>query len=164
MDDAFTPMQFGSQRFATQQNDNTVSVWSLADPAKPLHELKHNLQFGHGMTLTLSPDGNLLLAFSQQESIVWDLEETPPREYRLQLSTAFPKCVLHRRQQAANRRGWPRGVGIYDWASNREVRRLKYPGPVRQIVPHPDGRHLATVNGTVYILRLPELAEHAKAK
>ena len=51
------------------------------------------------------------------------------------------------------------GVGIYDWAADCEVRRLKYPGTVRQVIPHPDGRHLVTVNGngTVYILRLPDL-------
>jgi len=51
------------------------------------------------------------------------------------------------------------GVGIYDWAADRELRRLKYPGIVRQVILHPDGRHLVTVNGngTVYILRLPDL-------
>ncbi len=156
--EAFATLQFGSLRFATRQSDNTVSVWSVTDPAKPLHELQHNLQPGHGLTLTLSTDGKLLLAFSQQGSIVWDLEETPPRVYRLQLSTTFQNAFFtadSKRLFVAD----DSGVGIYDWANNREVRRLKYPGPVRQIVPHPDGHHLITVNsnGTVYVLRMPEL-------
>ena len=136
-----------------------IELWDVSQtPFQLLH------QIDGGQIFAFSPDGKLL-AVSQQGSIVWDLEETPPREYRLQLSTSFQNAFF----TADNKRLFvadESGVGIYDWASNREVRRLKYPGPVRQIVPHPDGRHLATVNGngTVYILRLPELAEHSKAK
>jgi hypothetical protein len=36
------------------------------------------------------------------------------------------------------------GVGIGDRASHREVRRLKYTGPDRRIVPHPNGDRLLT--------------------
>ncbi len=169
MFDALNSLQFGSQRFATRHGDptvgnQTVNVWDLANATKPLHEIKHNLIFGHqNNSLTLSPDGNLLLAFAQNERIVWDLKETPPREYRVALSAYFQDAFF----TADNKRLFvadESGSGIYDWVNNREVRRLKYPGLVRQIIPHPDGQHLITVNGngTAYILRLPELAEHSR--
>jgi serine/threonine protein kinase len=156
--DAIETLQFEAQRFATRQDDQTVCVWSLAQAEKPLFELKHNLKFGNSSRpLTLSSDGTVLLAFSQQGSIVWDLEESPPREYPLQLDAHTTNAFF------AKENKWlfvadGNGVGVYDWANNREDRRLKYPGLVRQIVRHPDGTHMATVNGngTVYILRIPE--------
>lgn len=153
--DAALTLQFGSQRFATRQDAHTVCVWSIANATKPLFELKHDLTGVN--SIALSTDGQVLLAFSQADSVVWDLEEVPPREYRLQLNAYLRSAYFSpdkKRLFVAD----GDGIGIYDWASNHEVRRLTFPGHTRQIVAHPDGKHVATVNGngTVYILRLPE--------
>jgi hypothetical protein len=55
------------------------------------------------------------------------------------------------------------GIDIHDWTAGRLVRAIKYPGAILGLSRHPDGQHIATVNanGTVYILRLPELQEHS---
>jgi len=159
--DAIETLQFEAQRFATRHDDQTVCVWSLANTEKPLYELKHNLKFGNSSRpLTLSSDGTILLVFSQQESVVWDLEETPPRLYPLQLDAHTANAFFSKDNKllfAAD----GHGVGVYDWVNNREVRRLKFPGAVRQIVLHPDGKHIATANsnGTVYFLRTPEMSD-----
>ena len=161
--DALFTLQFGARRFATSYDDHTVCIWNLENSETPLYELKHELSLPHTTvrsTLTLSPDGNVLLAFSQQGSIVWDLEESPPRKYRLQLETGFKNAFF----TADNKLlivADGNGLGIYDWTANRELRRLKYPGMIRQVIPHPDAKHVLTVNGngTVYILRMPELAK-----
>lgn len=54
------------------------------------------------------------------------------------------------------------GIDIHDWAVGRLVRTIKFPGNVPGLARHPDGQHLATVNGngTVYILRIAELTTH----
>ena len=154
--DAIETLNFEAKRFATRQSEHAVCVWNVDDTTQPLHELQHDLQ---GVRhITLSPDGKLLLIISQPVSIVWDMEESPPREYKLQLEGAAQNAFFTqdgKRLLVAE----GNGVGIYDWVHNREVRRLKYPGSVRQIIPHPDQRHLFTVNGngTIYVLRLPEL-------
>lgn len=157
--DAIETLQFESMRFATRPDEQTVCVWNMVDLKKPFCELNHNLHFGNSTRpLTLSADGSVLLAFSQQASVVWDLEETPPRKYPLNLN-GLTTSVLFIKNTKLLIVSDANGVGVYDWVNNRELRRLKYPGPVRQIVQHPDGIHLASVNGngTVYILRMPEL-------
>ncbi len=157
--DAIDTLQFQSQRFATRSDDNTVCVWSVSEYEKPLYELRHNLKFGNSSRpLVLSPDGKVLLMFSQGESLVWDLEESPPRRYPLQLDPRASGAVF----SADSKQlfvGDGLGVGVFDWVNNREIRRMNYPGPVRQIVLHPDQLHLATVNGngTVYFLRIAEM-------
>ena len=158
-DEAIATLSWQTMRFAVVQDDQTIGVWSLSSPEKPLYELKHNLSWGNSTKrLTLAEGGNLLLAFSQRESIVWDLDESPPREYRIQLDPYFQDAMFSADDRILLVADGD-GVGFYDWSNNREVYRLSYPGVVRQIVMHPDGKHFATVNGngTVYLLRNPPL-------
>lgn len=157
--DVIETLQFKPQRFATRLDDKRVAVWSMSSLERPLFELKHNLEFGNsGRPLTLSADGKVLLVYSQTGSKVWDLEESPPYEYALDLNGSVNSTCFSLDSRLLFV-GDANGVAIYDWVHNREVRRIQLPGPVRQLVLHPDGTHLATVNGngTVYILRLPEL-------
>jgi hypothetical protein len=45
---------------------------------------------------------------------------------------------------------------LFDWARQRRLKEWPFPGSVVQLAIHPDGRHVATVNGngTWYVLRL----------
>ena len=92
--------------------------------------------------------------------MVWDLTETPPREYQLSTSNGGYESFFTGDGTllvVATRHG----IEIHDWAAGRLVRQIPFPGPVTSITLHPDGHHVATVNGngTVYILRLPELVQ-----
>lgn len=158
--EALDTLQFLSRRFATRPDDTTITVWTLAEPARPACELKHSLVLpSQGNCVTLSPEGNLLAACAPNgDAVVWDLEESPPREYRLKLDSLVSSAFFAGPAESLIVSG-ERGVVVHDWVRAREVRRFPFPGPVRQVVPHPDGRHLATVNGNgaVYLLCVPEL-------
>ena len=149
-------------RFVNQQDKGRLQVWSMEDNTKPLVEVKHPDQT-EIYEFALSDDGDLLAAFPQNgKSLVWDLTETPPREYLLPNQTGWtthPFFTADGKLLIVARQG---GIDIHDWAAGRLVRTIPFPGPVLGLARHPDGQHVATVNGngTVYILRLPELAEH----
>lgn len=92
---------------------------------------------------------------------MWDLAEQPRRAYPLaETLTAFD--IVFTPDSRLLIVAKDRGIDVHDWAAGRLVRRLPLPGRANQIALHPDSRHLATVNGngTVSVLRIPELAEH----
>ncbi len=153
-------------RFVNQQDKGRLQVWSMKDNAKPLFEVQHPDQ-AEIHEFALSDDGDLLAAFTQGEkSLVWDLTETPPREYVLPTRSASNTHSFFTADGKLLIVAHGIGIDIYDWTAGRLVRTIPFPGPVVDLARHPDGQHLATVNGngTVYILRLPELAEDFKTK
>lgn len=146
-----------SNRFAIAQDESALSVWNMLAANKPILEVQHKFQSVKNLLqLSFAKGGNLLLGVTDSESVVWDLEENPPQEYRLSLEPNFQHAVFAQNDKYLLVADGG-GVGIYDWSKNREYRRLPYPGLVRKIVMHPDGKHFATVNGngTVYFLNIP---------
>ncbi len=153
------------KRYVDVQDEGKLQVFELTGDRKPLFEVQHPQKMV--FDFTLSADGNILAAFPHVQGgvgMVWDLTETPPREYPLTTSAGgFESFFTPDGKLLVVATG--HGIEIHDWAAGRLVRQIPFPGPVTSITLHPDGHHLATVNGngTVYILRLPELAEHSQS-
>lgn len=147
--------------YVNLQSEGKLQVWNLQDATRPLFEVQHPDR-AEIQEFSLSDDGGLLAAFTHYgKSLVWDLTEKPPREYVLPSQThgnTGPFFTSDGKLLFVAHQG---GIDIHDWAAGRLVRTIKYPGAVAGLARHPDGQHLATVNGngTVYILRVPELAE-----
>ena len=149
-------------RFVNLQDKGRLQVWSMQDNTKPLFEVQHSDQT-EIYEFALSDDGKLLAAFPHNgKGLVWDLTETPPREYPLPNPIGWPTHPFFTADGKLLIVAHRFGIDIHDWAAGRLVRTIPFPGNILGLARHPDGQHLATVNanGTVYILRLPELAEH----
>ena len=150
-------------RFVNLQDKGRLQVWSMHDSTKPLFEVQHPDQT-EIYEFALSDDGKLLAAFPHNgKGLVWDLTETPPREYPLTNSIGRPTHPFFTTDGKLLIVAHQFGIDIHDWAAGRLVRTIPFPGAIVGLARHPDGRHVATVNanGTVYILRLPELAEYS---
>ena len=147
-------------RYIKRFEQGKLQVWSREDDTKPLFELQHPDQT-EIYQIALSNDGTSLAAFSTGKNLVWDLTETPPRDYLIG-QTGQPRDPFFTEDgKLVIVADWS-GIQVYDWVANRLARHIKFPGPVLGMTLHPDGQHVATVNGngTVYILRIPELADH----
>ncbi len=150
-------------RYLVPQQNGKLQVMSLKEDQKVIAELQHPDQTAI-YQFALSEDGNLVAAFthSGKKSLVWDLTESPPRDYLLTNNSDWAADPFFTTDDKLLVVASHAGIEIHDWAHSRLVRTIKYPGPAKGMARHPDGVHVATVNGngTVYILRIPELAEH----
>jgi serine/threonine protein kinase len=148
-------------RFVKVTSSSTLQVYDFRGDEKPLFELAFP---GKGISdFKLSADGQLLAtSMYGGKCVVWDLSESPTREYVL------PESVYRSLMFSSDNRllfaATDAGISIFDWAVGRLVRQIKFPGTVSELIPHPDGHHIATVNGngTIYILRIPELTGNKK--
>ena len=153
--------EFG--QYVNAQNGGKLQVWSLKDNSKPLFEVRHP-DLLQAEDFALSDDGGLLAAFTPSgKNVVWDLTKTPPREYVLSGTSHANIDGFFTPDDKLLIVAHVLGIDIHDWAAGRMVWQFRF-GRVTGLSRHPDGRHLATVNGngTIYILRLPELADHSK--
>ncbi|MBS0207102.1 MAG: protein kinase [Planctomycetes bacterium] len=151
-------------RYLTIDKTGSLHVRSLKEAGLSLFQFQLPDQQPPA-TFTLSNDDNLLVAFpGVGDGRAWDLTETPPREYQLKSPKTLqnPTCCLLTGDGNLCLVAHSRGIDIFDWSKEKLVRRIPYPGPILQMISHPDGLHVATANfnGTIYILRIPELAEH----
>jgi WD40 repeat protein len=152
-----------TERYVNLQQNGKLQVWSLKDNSGPLFELQHPDQ-SVIWDFTLSDDGELLASIAPGgKCLVWDLSETPPRPYPHTGAFADATHPLFTGDGKLLIGGDDKGMSVYEWATNRLSRRISY-GRVTNLVKHPDGQHVATVNGngTIYILRIPELADHVQ--
>ncbi len=137
-----------------------LQVWSMQNSGTPLAEVQHPNQT-EIYEFALSDDGQVLAAFPHNgNGIVWDLNEKPPREYPLPNPVGWPTDPFFNVDGKLLIVAHAAGIDICDWAAGQLVRTVKYPGAIVGLARHPDGKHLATVNanGTVYVLRVPELS------
>ncbi len=134
--------------------DGKLGVINLKDGTQ-IVEVQHPAKIVNHFCLSAS--GDVLAAFSGNQTMVWDLAETPPREYPLPDTNSSDALFSSDGKLLLVARGGG-GIQLYDWAAGRHLRDLEFPGWVRQMFLHPDNRHLGTVNGngTIYILRIPE--------
>ncbi len=150
-------------RTVIDDTQGKIEVWSIEDDTKPLFEV--TFPQPTATDCHLPPARDLLFAWNNGEGAVWDLKSTPPPESRFRLTGQYTQDAFFTSDGQFVVTADDRGIGTYDWANKREHRRITFPGQVRSLALHPDGQHLATANanGTVYILRLPELAEHSQS-
>jgi hypothetical protein len=134
----------------------SLRIYELEGDSEPTHEFGPDLYTPH----CLSPSGNIAATWYVHGAPgkVWDLTEQPPREYPLPQgivdATFMPDETKLLMANLSNE------VVVYDWRLDRVLHRIPLPGFVSRVYMHPDGKHVLTVNGngTVYILRLPELS------
>jgi len=155
--------KIAAERYVKQQDPSKLTVWSVNDDAKPIFEMRHPdlIQIED---YCLSDNGDLLAAFTPSgKNVVWDLTETPPREYVLPGRTTHNVNSFFAEDGKLLVVAHENGIDIHDWIAERLVRQFRF-GDIRGLARHPDGQHLATINsnGTIYVLRLNEFVAHAK--
>ncbi|MGD9710503.1 MAG: WD40 repeat domain-containing serine/threonine protein kinase [Thermomicrobiales bacterium] len=136
----------------------SLRVFELEGDSEAVHEFGPDLHTPH----CLSPSGNVAASWYMHGPAgkLWDLAAEPVREYSL--PQGIVDATFMKDETKLLMVNSQNEVVIYDWRLDREIHRIPMPGRVVQVRMHPDGKHLLTVNGngTVYILRLPEVASH----
>ncbi len=113
------------------------------------------------LSLALSPDRKTLVAgMAANWAHFWDLSEDQPVERGTISARSYVASLAFApdgRTLVAAGAGKPNPpVGLWDVATRRKLQEWTFPGDVRRVAYTPDGRHLITGNGTIYVLRLAQ--------
>ena len=143
------------------RQSNELRVWALDKTSEPLFVLTLPSNFGTAglnSRLQFSNDGQQLAVWDDNRLHVFDLGESPPRDYEGQLPAGAPHDLAFSVSGRLVVLADGRGISVFDWVEGREIRR-PHSRHSTGVAVHPDGHHIAVTNanGTTYFLRIPEL-------
>lgn len=151
-----------------------IRIWQRSDKTTAPTEFAKIMHPGQIWQLRLSPDGRFLAVAAQSGLSLWKLQPDQPQQLWHQWgyhhAVAFSPDSRHIASSCVvSTAGFGSGaVSVVDTSGDVLYESVVPVGPCNptDLAFAPDGRHLLTANsnGTVYILRLPELAEHSPAK
>lgn len=155
--------QSNDQVLAIVADDGRLQIWTTDNADRPRHVLEMPKELDGIPWVAVSPNIDLVAAWPYNHSYIWvaDLSETSLRWQNITVGGQGISDVVFSPDGGLAIVAHVRGISICDWPRNLILREIPFPGPVLKLLLHPDGRHVATLNGngTVYVLRLPELAK-----